>query len=80
MLQKGLYKCVEFCPKYGMREEIEVIRQQVKNSRVSYVNMAVEANVNRHWLTKFGTDKVPGTSTKGLTYVERLKAWFEKRP
>lgn len=58
-------------------DHVEHVRQKVKESGISYRQIADRAGVNRHWLTKFGTDKVSGISRKGLAYVEKLERFFE---
>ena len=58
-------------------DHVEQIRDKLKGSSVSYKEIADRAGVNRHWLTKFGTDKVSGISRKGLAYIEKLERFFE---
>lgn len=61
-----------------MIEEIEKVRELVKARKNSVAELAAQAGVNPHWLSKFVAGKVPGTSTKGLGYIQALKAYFSQ--
>lgn len=62
-----------------MREQIEMIRDRVKNRSVTYQEIVNKTGIKMSWLTKFSSGAVPGTSTKGLRYIERLQAFFNEK-